>query len=131
MKSYSAKLLFCRSTAITIDAAVRNRHSARLYYNLDNVFTLQFEMVGLGKYTSIIDYFVWNVLQLFVEIINPNHRKVIVDANVYLTSLRIGEAGHPFQVLVFPDSLMLDILIFLIHCAKLSKNTGTHKDMSH
>lgn len=72
-------------------------------------------MVGLRKYPGVADNLVRYILQLLMEIINANNSHVIVDTNVNFSTLRVSEAGYPFQVLVFPYTLIFSILILVVH----------------
>ena len=121
MKGRSAKFLFGCTTPIIIDTAIRYRHPARFNNNLNDILALYLKMVGLRKYPGVADNLVRYILQLLMEIVNTDNCHVIVNANVDLSTLRVSEAGYPLQVFVFPYTLMLNVLIFLIHIAKLAK----------
>ena len=85
-------------------------------------------MIGLWKHSSIIDNLVRNVFQLPMKILYSNHSQVIIDTYINLSALSVSEAGYPFQIFVFPYALMLNVLIFLIHLAKITKNPDTNKN---
>ena len=84
-------------------------------------------MISLREHAGIIDNLVWNIFQLPMKILNTNHSQVIIDTNINLSALSISEAGYPFQVFVFLYALMLNVLIFLIHSAKLAKKPDINK----
>ena len=131
MKSSPAKLLFSRATTIIINATIRNRHATRFDDNLNNVLALHRKMIGLWEHAGIVDDFVRNILQLSMKILYANHGQVIIDTNINLSTLSISEAGYPFQVFVFPYALMFNVLILLIHSAKLAKNHEIDNDRIH
>ena len=85
-------------------------------------------MVCLWKHAGIVDNLVRNILQLLMKIVHANNSQIIVNANIYLSALSVSKAGHPFQIFVFPYTLMLNVLIFLIHIAKLAKNPDIGND---
>ena len=128
MKCCPAKLLFSCATTIVINATIRNGHSTWFDDNLNNVLPLHHKMISLRKHAGIVDNLVWNIFQLLMKIVYTNHSQVIINTNIYLSTLSISKAGNPFQVFVFPNALMLNVLIFLIHRAKLTKNPDTNKD---
>lgn len=81
-------------------------------------------MVCLWKHAGIVDNLVRNILQLLMEIVNANHSQIIVNANIYLSALSVSKAGHPFQVFVFPYTLIFSILVFVVHIIAKSNHTG-------
>lgn len=127
MKSHSPKFLFSCPTTIIIYTSIRNRHPAWLYDNLNNILALHDKMICFRKNTCIIDNLVGYILQLFMEIVNANNSQIVINANIYLSPLGVSEAGYPLQVFVFPYTFMLNVLILLIHIAKLPQNTDIHK----
>ena len=127
MEGCSAKLLFGCLTTIIIDTAIGNRHPARFNHNLNDILPLYLKMVCFRKYPGVADNLVGYIFQLLMEIVNTNNSHVIVNANVNLSTLRISEAGYPLQVLVFPYTFMLNVLILWVHVAKIPQNPDTHK----
>lgn len=64
-----------------------------------------------------------------MEIVNPNNSQVIINTNIYLSTLSVSEAGYPLKIFVFPYAFILNVLIFLIHIANLPQNPDIYKLM--
>lgn len=84
-------------------------------------------MISLWKNTGEVDYFVGNILKLFVQSVYTYNTQVIINSNVYLTSLSIGKTGYPFQIFVFPNTFVFNILPFVIHIAKVVQKNNNYK----
>ncbi len=83
-------------------------------------------MVGFREYACIVDNLVGQILHLLMKVINTDDCQIIIYADINLTTMSIGKARYPFQILVLPNALVLYVLIFLIHIAKLAKKTEVH-----
>ncbi len=77
-------------------------------------------MIRLGKHTCIVDDLIRNIFQQFMKIVHTNYSHIIVYTDINLSALSISKARNPLKVLVFPYTLILYILIFLIHSAKVT-----------
>lgn len=49
-------------------------------------------MIGLREYTCVVDYLVWNILQLLVEFFNTYNCQIIINTDIYLATISIGKA---------------------------------------
>ena len=83
-------------------------------------------MINLRDYSCIVDNLIGNIFQLLVQLIHTHNAQIIVNADVYLTTISIGKAGYPFQVFVLPNALMLYVLILLIHIANILHTADIH-----
>ncbi len=126
VQSVATKFLLCSTATKIIYTFVRDRHSWWVNYNLNYILAIHHEMIGFWENSGIVDNLVGNIFQLLMESVHTNNTQIIVNANVYLAAMSIGKSGYPFQIFVFPDTLMLYILVLLIHIAKLLQNLDIH-----
>ncbi len=87
-------------------------------------------MVGFGKYTCMIYDFIRDILELTMEPWNADDSQIVVNTDIYFATKSISKSRYPFQIIVFPDTLMLDVLILLIHRTKIVITPDVHKTLS-
>ncbi len=74
---------------------IGDRNVRLLNVNLDYVFPITLYMADRRDDTQHRHNLVGNIFQQLMQMRNTNVRHIIVNANIYLSTLRISEAAHP------------------------------------
>ena len=115
VKSSPLELLLRATAAIEIFAFITHGIWISLNNNLQNLFTCLFTHIHIHHNAKDIAHLVRNILHQLPGIFNANNSSLIVSPNNQHSAFGICKAANPFQVLVPPGLLPLDVLVFFRH----------------
>ncbi len=107
------QLLLGAAAADVVFAPVADRAGIGLDYDFEQVLAFLVAQIDRHHHSEDIAHLVGNVLQQLRRVGHPNDLAPVVLADHERATLGIGEAADPFQVLVPPGGLPLDVLILL------------------
>ena len=112
LEGSSFQLLFGRAAAIVVCSLICDRHIARRNYYLNILLIVFDKKVYISHNAQIIDNFVRYVFHQFFRFRQTYYFLIVVNTDIYTTSLRVGKPTNPFEVFVAPSFFIFYVLTF-------------------